>query len=212
MDEYVSKNDIIPLKELFDEMLCSVRKDIKKQGITFICNLVGSAKRNLVICHPTKGIDCDYQLVLQSNTRGLNASEIKKLFRLSFDRYRPTDFSPCEDSTSALTMRKKDAKHSKILYSFDIVILKNIDGVPEILRRNSEGKYIWNHLQYMADFHERFAMISNTEMWDELRKRYYRKKIRQMSGDDSRKSFQLLNEATNEVLQVFNMMKKSSLR
>ena len=40
-------------------------------------------------------------------------------------------------------------------------------------------------------------------MWEELRKRYYKKKIRQMNGDDSRKSFQLLNEAVNETLQVF---------
>ena len=30
MDGYVSKSDIIPLKELFDEMLRSVRKDVKK--------------------------------------------------------------------------------------------------------------------------------------------------------------------------------------
>ena len=72
MDGYVSKNDVIPLKELFDEMLSSVRKDVKREGITFTCNLVGSAKRNLVVCHPTKGIDCDYQLILQSNKNGLN--------------------------------------------------------------------------------------------------------------------------------------------
>lgn len=97
----------------------------------------------------------------------------------------------------------------KIVFSYDIVIMRNINGIPEIIKRNTEGKYIWNQLRYMADFQERFAMISNTEMWEELRKRYYRKKIRQMSGDDSRKSFQLLNEATNEVLEVFNIMKKA---
>ena len=197
MDGYVSKSDIIPLKELFDEMLRSVRKDVKKHGITFTCNLVGSAKRNLVICHPTKGIDCDYQLVLQSDKSGLNASEIKRLFRLSFDRYRPTGFSSCEDSTSALTMRKKDTKHSKILYSFDIVILKNIDGVPEILRRNSEGAYVWNKLYSMADFQERFSLITGNEMWNELKERYYKKKVKQMDGNDDKKSFQLLNEAVN---------------
>ena len=45
MDGYVSKNDVIPLKELFDEMLSSVRKDVKREGITFTCSLVGSAKR-----------------------------------------------------------------------------------------------------------------------------------------------------------------------
>lgn len=203
MDGYVPKNDVIPLKELFDEMLSSVRKDVKREGITFTCNLVGSAKRNLVVCHPTKGIDCDYQLILQSNKNGLNESEIKRLFRSSFDRHRPTGFSPCEDSTSALTMRKKDAKHSKILYSFDIVILQDMNGVPEIIRRNSEGEYVWNQLRSMADFQQRFSMISNSDMWDELRRRYYNKKVKQMNSETDKKSFQLLNETVNEVISLF---------
>lgn len=203
MDGYVSKNDVIPLKELFDEMLSSVRKDVKREGITFTCNLVGSAKRNLVVCHPTKGIDCDYQLILQSNKNGLNESEIKRIFRLSFDRHRPTGFSPCEDSTSALTMRKKDAKHSKILYSFDIVILQDMNGVPEIIRRTSEGEYVWNQLRSMVDFQQRFSMISNSDMWDELRCRYYNKKVKQMNGETDKKSFQLLNETVNEVISLF---------
>lgn len=203
MDGYVSKNDVIPLKELFDEMLSSVRKDVKREGITFTCNLVGSAKRNLVVCHPTKGIDCDYQLILQSNKNGLNESEIKRLFRLSFDWHRPTGFSPCEDSTSALTMRKKDAKHSKILYSFDIVILQDMNGVPKIIRRTSEGEYVWNQLRSMADFQQRFSMISNSDMWDELRRRYYNKKVKQMNGETDKKSFQLLNETVNEVISLF---------
>lgn len=203
MDGYVSKNDIKPLIQAFDLMLSYVRRDAKAQGLTFTCNLVGSAKRNLVVAHPTKGIDCDYQLHLQSNKNSFNAEEIKKIFCTLFDKYRPQGFSYCEDSTSALTMKMKDKQHSKILYSFDIVLLKNLGGTPEIIRRNTDGEYVWNKLRYMSNFQERFSLISGAEMWDELRGRYYKKKIRQMNGETDKKSFQLLNEALNEVLQVF---------
>ena len=203
MDGYVSRNEVKPLKQWFNEMLFYVRKDVKAQGITFTCNLVGSAKRNLVVCHPTKGIDCDYQLYLQTNKNSFDAEEIKNAFRKSFNKHHPQGFSNCEDSTSALTMKMKDARRSKIVCSFDIVILRNNNGIPEIIRRNTNGAYIWNQLRPMLDFQERYALISGNEMWKELKTRYYKKKIKQMNGDDDRKSFQLLNEAVHEVLQFF---------
>lgn len=203
MDGYVSKNDIKPLIQAFNLMLSYVRRDAKAQGLTFTCNLVGSTKRNLVVAHPTKGIDCDYQLHLQSNKNSFNAEEIKKIFCTLFDKYRPQGFSCCEDSTSALTMKMKDVKHSRIVCSFDIVIMRCLSETPEIIKRNTNGEYVWNKLCYMSNFQKRFSLISGTEMWDELRGRYYKKKIRQMNGEEDKKSFQLLNEAVNEVLQVF---------
>ena len=184
MDGYVSKNDIKPLMQAFDLMLSYVRRDAKARGLTFTCDLVGSAKRNLVVAHPTKGIDCDYQLHLQSNKNELDAEQIKKIFCTLFDKYRPQ-------------------QHCKILCSFDIVLLRNLGGVPEIIRRNTDGKYVWNKLRYMSDFQERFSLITGNEMWNELKERYYKKKVKQMNGNDDKKSFQLLNEAVNEVLQVY---------
>ena len=67
MDGYVSKSEVRELMQTFEDILFYVRKDAKSEGITFTCNLVGSAKRNSVVRHPTKGTDCDYQLFLQSN-------------------------------------------------------------------------------------------------------------------------------------------------
>lgn len=203
MDGYVSKSEVRELMQTFEDILFYVRKDAKSEGITFTCNLVGSAKRNLVVRHPTKGIDCDYQLFLQSNKNDLDAEEIKDVFRKSFDKHRPQGFSCCEDSTSALTMKMKDTKHSRIVCSFDIVIMRNINETPEIIRKNTNGEYVWNKLRFMSNFQERFSLISEIEMWDELRERYYKKKIRQMNGENDKKSFQLLNEAVNEVLQIF---------
>ena len=55
----------------------------------------------------------------------------------------------------------------------------------------------------MTDFQQRFSMISNSDMWDELRRRYYNKKVKQMNGETDKKSFQLLNETVNEVISLF---------
>ena len=65
MERYLSRDEVRPYRDLFDRMIHRVSEEMKSCGISFFYRLVGSAKRNLVIYHPTKGIDCDYQIVLQ---------------------------------------------------------------------------------------------------------------------------------------------------
>lgn len=203
MEGYVSRDNIRLIRSIFEGMIPRVREDMHDEGISFNCNLVGSAKRNLVIQHPTKGIDCDYQIIIQKNKKNLTPQRIKELFRLSFNKHRPYGLSPCENSTSALTIKQKDETHSRVVFSFDIAIIKIRNGIYEIIRRTSGNNFTWNQLRDMAGFYERYNLISDSRMWNDLRTRYYEKKIKQMNGDDSRKSFQLLNEAVNETLQFF---------
>ena len=203
MERYLSRDEVRSYRNLFDQMIHLVAEEMKKYGITFFCRLVGSAKRNLVIYHPTKGVDCDYQIVLLKYDHEMPPSEIKRLFQKTFNKYRPYECSPCEDSTSALTMKNIDKQNSRIIFSYDIVILRINDGIPEIIRRPQNNIYVWNQLKSLSDFHERYSLIVGQVMWEELKARYLKKKIRQMNGDDSKKSFQLLNEAVNETLQYF---------
>ena len=50
--EYVSKDEVRPYKELFEEVFREIQKELKKKnGLTFSFALVGSAKRNLVVRH-----------------------------------------------------------------------------------------------------------------------------------------------------------------
>lgn len=203
MEGYLSKDEVRPIRNLFDIMICRVSEEVNKYGVSFFYRLVGSAKRNLVICHPTKGVDCDYQIVLQKYDDDMSPGDIKRIFKKSFDKHLPYGCSPCEDSTSALTIKKIDTLNSRISFSYDIVILRVNEGIPEIIRRTHDNIYVWNQLKNLADFHARYSLIVGPAMWEELKARYLKKKIRQMNGDDSKKSFQLLNEAVNETLQVF---------
>ena len=89
MEGYVSKDEIKQYKDLFDNIIFKIRKDIKREGITFTHNLVGSGKRNLIVRHPTKGCDLDYQILLQKNSKALSPKDIKDRFRILFNKYKP---------------------------------------------------------------------------------------------------------------------------
>jgi len=182
---------------------------IERSFIMFLMKLVGSAKRNLVVRHHNKGFDCDYQIFLQKNKNNMSAKEIKLLLIKLFDKYMPDDYENCEDSTSAITIKKKSStKKSSIEFSYDVAIMrerKKYD-TPEIIRR-SENNYCWNFLSDMVDFGYHYGLISGQEMWNDLRERYYDKIINERQKNESvrRKSFQLLHEATNETLDCFEI-------
>lgn len=108
MTEYVSKNEVRPYRKIFDKMMADIRESVRKKGITFTYQLVGSAKRNLVVRHHNKGFDCDYQIVIRKNKNNCTATEIKMLFGQLLNAVKSDGFSDVQDSTSAWTMRKTD--------------------------------------------------------------------------------------------------------
>ena len=208
MAKYVSAGELTPYKVLFDKAFRKVQSDARKRGVTFTHHLVGSAKRNLVVDHHNKGFDCDYQLYLQKNTQNLSAKQIKEILMELFDRYIPNSFYECENSTSSITISKVNPTKSKKEFTYDIVILKDVDSVPQILRVVKQGNslmYQWNKLPEMKHFIERFKLIQGPQMWDDLRECYYKKKMDKINGVryHDKKSFQIFHEAVNETLQKF---------
>ena len=202
MEKYVSRREARPYRESFEKMLVSVHAAMRKEGVTFTCNLVGSGKRNLIVRHPQKGFDLDYQIIIQKNKKNWGAEELNRKFRLCFDRAKLAGFSHSEDSTSALTMKLKDVKNSRVKFAYDVVLLRKSAAGTEIIRRNREGNYVWNTLKDMDDFHHRLERIwKSVELKERLRGLYWQKKIDQMEGRTKKKSYQLLHEAINEVLK-----------
>ena len=205
--EYVSKDEVRPYKELFEEVFREIQKELKKKnGLTFSFALVGSAKRNLVVRHHNKGFDCDYQLYLQRNKQELSAEKIKKLLIKKFDEKMPSEFDYCEDSTSSITIKKKITKQSKIEFSYDIVIMDLYEDASYILRKNGSGQYVWNQLPDFTSFEDDYRQIGGADMWEDLRQCYYDKKIAKNNGSPKykdKKSFQLLHQAVKETLSRF---------
>lgn len=208
MDErYVPKEEVRPLRKQFHEWMQSIHDEIKDKGVSFTYMLVGSAKRNLVVRHHNKGFDCDYQIKITRNVNSLEEKELKDLFRNALNNViNKKGYSDCEDSTSSLTIKKKGDK-SDIEHSYDIVILtQDKDGV-KILRYHKppagDVDYVFEPLPDMSSARENFQRINGKEMWDKLRDIYYEKKMNELTnGRTGKKSFQLLNEAVNEVLHI----------
>ena len=205
--EYVSKDEVRPYEELFEEVFRKIQKELKKKnGLTFSFALIGSAKRNLVVRHHNKGFDCDYQLYLQKNKQELSAEEIKKLLIEKFDEKMPNEFDYCEDSTSSITIKKKITEQSEIEFSYDIVIMDLHEDASNILRKNGSGQYVWNQLPDFTSFEDDYRQIKGANMWEDLRQCYYYKKIAKNNGSSKykdKKSFQLLHQAVKETLSRF---------
>lgn len=66
--------------------------------------------------------------------------------------------------------------------------------------KHNNNNYVFEQLPDMKDHVENFKKIKGPEMWKQLRQIYYDKKI---NNKEEKKSFQILNESVNEVLQKY---------
>ncbi len=206
----MTKAKIQPWHKKFLCWIESIRDKVRSNGITFDCQLVGSAKRHLVIPHHNKGFDLDFQIILHKNKNKLDEKELKSLFiNLLNPLVTAKGFEHCKDSTSAITIKMVDEEKAKIKVGYDIVILKiHKTGETEqtkVLRHHKKPQHeSWSFelLPDMTDAGKQFGKIKGEEMWQDLRERYYKKKT---ENTDDKKSFQLLHEAVNETLQKFGV-------
>lgn len=188
-------------KTNFREKICLIKDLMKEKGISFGWGLVGSSKRNLVIKHHNKGFDLDYQLELLKNARDLKTKEIKDAFLDAFNKaWRETDFSPAEDSTSSITIKKVNQSESKIEVGYDVVILKRENDEMSILRhkKGENESYGFEKLEKSKLVPEGVKYIKENKLWDKLRDEYYKQKTEDKSG---KKSYQLYIETVNIIYE-----------
>ena len=183
---YVTKAEINIWHNKFLGWIKNLRKEVRKEGITFDCRLVGSAKRHLVIRHHNKGFDLDFQIFINKNKNKIKEKDIKRLFiNLLNELVVKEGFNYCNDSTSAITIKMVNEKCSFVVVGYDVVILrkKEIDGVEntEILRHYKEAnaeEWKFELLPDMKNASKMFRKIKGEKMWQELRRRYYYKKTK----------------------------------
>lgn len=208
--EYMTKAEIQPWHKKFLCWIESIRDEVRSNGVTFDCRLVGSAKRHLVIPHHNKGFDLDFQILTHKNKQGLKEKQMKQLF---MDLLNPLvtaeGFEHCKDSTSSITIKMVDDDQSKLKVGYDVVILKTHKIADteqtEILRHYKDEipeRWAFEQLPDMTNANKQFRKIKGAQMWQDLRKRYCAKKTK---STDNKKSFQLLHEAVGETLQKFGV-------
>ena len=190
--EYVTKKEVKPWKVKFDELMSKIRPLLKEEGITFNYDLVGSAKRNLVIRNHNKGFDCDYQIYIIKNKNKLSPKNIKLLFVKLINIYKSNEFDNCEDRTTSIKLKYIDTNESKIIFSYDIVIMK-YEGKMKVIKKVDEEKNIYDFITIKdySKYNELIKKIKGKVLWNRLRELYYNRKI---NNKNNAKSFQIFYE------------------
>ena len=202
--EYVSKKEVKPWINKFNNLINKIRPLLKEEGIKFTVNLVGSSKRNLVVRHHNKGFDCDFQIYIMQNKKYLSPKEIKLKFIEVINNNKESIFDKCEDKTKSIKLKYKDVNNKKIIFSYDIVILRNFNDEIKIIKKIDEKKNIYDFVSVKdySKHNEYFKKIYGNKMWKDLREMYYNKKI---NNTNNKKSFQLLHECVIEILKKYNI-------
>lgn len=204
---WVSKREARPYKKIMDECMNDIRKNIKKNGITFEYFLVGSSKRNLIVRHHNKGFDCDYQIHVRKNLNCLNPDKYIKLFEKQISSFLKKKEYSYESSTSALTYKNKDTKKSKIIHSFDIVFIKEVENSFEIARHHDNGVWRFEQLPASENHKTKLEEINSTRHFPDLKKEYLKEKQEneKLEKWQRKKSFKIFIDSVNEVFKIINL-------
>lgn len=196
--EYVTKKEVKPWRVKFDTLISKIRPILKERGITFNYNLVGSAKRNLVIRNHNKGFDCDYQIYVMKNKKNLSPKDIKLLFINLIDEYKSVEFDNCEDRTTSIKLKYKNINESKIIFSYDIVIMKFEEEMKVIKKVDEENNiYKFEPVKDYSKYIEKIKLIKGNDLWNKLRELYYKEKN---NNKNNKKSFQIFYECVINII------------
>ncbi len=199
--KYMTKVEAKPDKDYFIERANKIREEAKDDfSIQF--KLVGSSKRNMILRNKNDEnahYDYDYQLWIDKNKNDKSPKEIKEYFLDLFRDQFPEEEWKVEDSTSAITIKKKEGN-----YSYDVAIIKINKKTSKLnilkhYKENNEHKYTWEETADYKNHREELKEIKGSELWNELRERYKSKKE---DNKDKTESYLLFIEAVHDVAQI----------
>ena len=211
--QYISKHDPRVKAAYVDLMLLlqEVRGTLKNQ-YTFQHRLVGSYARNMITYDQKAnvGFDFDVNIYPNDDDQKFDPKQIKLLFRNALDYHvKDHGFDYAEDSTRVLTIKIKDRKRSRVLFSVDFAFVYNYtdeDGTQrqQYIRHNKkQGVYTWEEQPenyYMLP--EKVAWIKTQGLWtSELRPYYLAKK--NANTDPDTHSRTIFTIAVHEICQKY---------
>lgn len=211
--QYISKYDPQVKAAYADLMLLlrEVREELKKH-YTFQHGLVGSYARNMITYDQKSnvGFDFDVNIYPNDDEQKFTPDQIKLLFKKALDHHvKDHGFDYAEDSTRVLTIKIKDRKHSRVLFSVDFAFVYNYtyeDGTQrqQYIRHNKkQGVYTWEDQPegyYMLP--EKISWIKEKGLWtSELRPYYLAKK--NANTDPDAHSRTIFTIAVHEISQKY---------
>lgn len=199
---YVTKKEAAPIKEELIDMLHHVQ-DCIREYFTFQFRFIGSSSRNMITYDAKSNIGFDFDVNIEVNDDDENYSpkQIRQIIKNAIDNIvRLYDYDFCEDSTSVLTIKKKDRLHSRIIHSCDFAIVYNCrDGRQQYIRFNKDSNsFTW---EYRGDgfklLPQKMDWLKRNGYWGELQNYYIDKK--NYNNNPDKRSRSLFAEAVTEM-------------
>ena len=189
--EYVSKEEYMPEKTKIIQLLQDVQRDLKlKMNIHF--KFVGSASRNMITRDRKSNIGYDFDVNISVDDIDdykpkFLRTEIKKSIDKYADKY---GYSPCENSTSVLTIKVKDTKKSKILHSCDFAIVDEYEDENEELQQDyirfnkKDNSYGWySRSMSLDEIRFKIDWLKDNGYWQDVRNQYIENKNKNDNPD-----------------------------
>lgn len=201
--DYVSRKEVAPYKKELIEIINKVQDHVRSH-FTFQFTFIGSSERNMITYDPTtnRGFDFDVNIEINDDEENYNPKEIRDILREALNRVALNyGYSPCEDSTSVLTIKCKDYRRSCILHSCDFAIVHNCKEGQQYIRYSKQSKtYAWAfQTQPYHDLKRKADTLKKKGLWAEVLTVYLDKKNRNMDPDKHSRS--LYAETINECYQ-----------
>lgn len=208
--KYVTTKQLSYAKKDLIQIIKNVHDEVR-QYFTFQFSFVGSVKQNMVTCDmkSNKGFDFDVNLQVNDNEGRFSAKDIRTKIRHALNKVvYHYGYDDAEDSTRVITIKVKDRKNSKILYSCDFAIVDNyIDDEGNERQKyihfnKKHKKYIWQEQPqgfYLLD--EKAEWIKDCGYWNDMRKLYLRKK--NCNTNVHKHSRSVFAEAIHEICQKY---------
>ncbi|MBE4704059.1 hypothetical protein [Spiroplasma platyhelix] len=197
--KYLVKKETKLYKKEFIDKANEIIK-LARNDFSICFTLVGSSKRNMILIRediPNPSFDFDYQLLITNNKDNKSAKEIKDYFMKLFQKKFETKNWKVQDSTSAITIKKKNNN-----YSYDVAIVQqNLKTLKaDILKHyktNNEHKYSWETIREYKTYRQNLKKIKGVDLWNELREIYKDKK----TNNNETKSYLLFIQSVNELVK-----------
>ena len=204
--QYVTKKTASPVKEELLQLIHEVQDEVRKK-FTFRYDFIGSSSRNMITqdLNSNIGFDFDVNFEVNDDEQKYTPKDIRLTIKRAIDKVAPKyGYSPCEDSTRVLTIKKIDHERSKIIHSCDIAMVKsftNADGVEDqkyIRFEKKQNQYVWAlQPRPFVGLDEKIDWLKENSLWGETRDYYIEKKNN--NTDLNKHSRSIFAEAINEM-------------
>ena len=205
MYHYVEREQVKRYKSYCQNVLNQLRAKLKeKYAVESMVVLIGSGAEDMVTRNGKGPFDLDYNLVLTSvpqkyeDAPGLLRDRVREMLNDLVDER----FSRGKGSTSSIRYFAHPRDRKKVVFSFDVALIRERDGKYKLVHNKGENVFIWNQVPYSKNLDKKIARIRKSNRWDDVEKAYLDlKNMYLRRNDKNHPSFIVLAEAVNQVYQ-----------